>query len=262
MSLGYGYTGEVHTVQVQARQDQNSDFGGQSTGSLGYGYAPSRDWRLTASVGNAFRAPTMYQQYSVYGQPSLKPETANNAELGARLTQGTSIWSLVVYQNLVYNQITFSSPGPCASSYGCYANTAQARYIGTTLSGQERIGEVRLHGSVDLQDPRDAQTGLLLARRAQRYMNLGADTRVGRWSVGADARLSGDRYDDAANTVILPGYSVYNFYAQTALGRDWSLLVKLDNATNSGYQLANGYATAGRSLFAILKWEPQVFNQP
>lgn len=262
VSLGYGYVGDVHTWQLQARQDQNSDFGRQATGSVGYGYAPSRDWRLTASVGNAFRAPTMYQQYSVYGVPTLKPETANNAELGARMTHGSSVWSLVAYENLVDNQITFSSAGPCASSVGCYANTAQARYIGATLSGQEIVSDVRLRGSIDVQDPRDAQTGKLLARRAQRYMNLGADTRVGRWAVGADARFAGDRYDDAANTVILPGYSVYNFYAQTALGRDWSVLFKLDNATNSGYQLANGYATTGRSLFAILKWEPQAFNLP
>ena len=255
-SLGYGYSGEVHTWQLQARQDQNSDFGSQSTGSLGYGYAPTKFWRLTASLGTAFRAPTMYQQYSSYGVPTLKPETATNAEIGAHVSNGSSNWGLVVYQNLVYNQITFASPGPCASTYGCYANTAQAHYFGATLSGQETVDDVRLHGSLDVQDPRDAQTGKLLARRAQSYLNLGADTRVGRWSVGGDARLSGDRYDDAANTVVLPGYSVYNFYAQTTLGRDWSMLFKLDNATNSGYVLASGYATAGRSLYAVLKWEP------
>lgn len=262
VALGYGWSGTVHTWQAHVRNDQDSEFGSQGTGSLGYGYALTPLWRLTASAGSAFRAPTLYHRFSVYGVSTLKPESSRSYEVGARRSEGSSTWGVVAYRNFVENLITFSSPGPCASSTGCYANTAAAEYSGITLSAQEMVNQVRVRASFDLQDPRDAQTGKMLARRAQRYANLGADTQLGSWSVGGDARFSSQRYDDAANTVVLPGYSLYSLYAQTRLSSDWSMVVKLDNATQADYQLANSYATAGRSIFVTFKWEPASRPQP
>ena len=262
LALGYGWSGARHTWQLHARQDQDSEFGSRGTGSIGYGYALTPQWRLTASAATAFRAPTLYQRFSVYGAPSLQPENSRNVEIGARHTQGYASWGVIVYRNRVDNLITFSSPGPCASTRGCYANTAEAEYIGMTISGQQMLDGVRVRASFDLQNPHDRQTDRKLARRAQRYLNLGADTRLSRWVVGSDARFTSERYDDAANTTVLPGYALLSLHAQTRLSPDWSLLVKVDNATDAQYQLANTYATAGRSFFVTLKWEPSALSNP
>ncbi|MEQ1660111.1 MAG: TonB-dependent receptor, partial [Hylemonella sp.] len=262
LALGYGWSGARHTWQLHARQDQDSEFGSRGTGSIGYGYALTPQWRLTASAATAFRAPTLYQRFSVYGVASLQPENSRNVEIGARHTQGYASWGIIVYRNRVDNLITFSSPGLCASTRGCYANTAEAEYIGMTISGQQMLDDVRVRASFDLQNPHDRQTDRKLARRAQRYLNLGADTRLGRWVVGSDARFTSERYDDAANTTVLPGYALLSLHAQTRLSPDWSLLVKVDNATDAQYQLANTYATAGRSFFVTLKWEPSALSNP
>ncbi|MEY2952090.1 MAG: hypothetical protein RLZZ401_177, partial [Pseudomonadota bacterium] len=88
LALGYGLREGAHTLQLNARRDNDSEFGSKSTGSAAYGYALSPQWRATASVGSAFRAPTVYQRFSIYGVPSLKPESSRNAELGLRYTQG------------------------------------------------------------------------------------------------------------------------------------------------------------------------------
>lgn len=256
LALGYGYSNKPHSVQLQARQDQDSEFGQQNNGSLAYGYALTPQWRLTASAGTAFRAPTLYQRFSQYGVATLKPESSRNLELGARLSEGGNNWGVVVYRNMVDNLITFSSPGPCASSTGCYANTAQAEYKGVTFSGQQRVQDVNLRASLDIQDPRDSGTGLMLARRSSQHGTLGVDTRQGRWTYGAESQLSGARYDNAANTTVLPAYALFNLYAKASVARDWSVLVRVDNATDAQYQLANTYATAGRSLFVSLTWAP------
>ena len=55
------------TVQLNLRHDSDSEFGGKSTGSVAYGYAITPQWRATASVGTAFRAPTLYHRFSEYG---------------------------------------------------------------------------------------------------------------------------------------------------------------------------------------------------
>lgn len=256
LALGYGWTGAAHSLQFNARHDQDSEFGGQDTGSAAYGYAFTPQWRATASVGTAFRAPTLFQRFSAYGVASLQPESSVNQELGLRYVQGNSQWSLITYRSRVSNLITFSSPGPCASTFGCYANTAEAEYSGITLSGRERLGNVNLQGSLDVQDPRDKVTGNQLGRRASHHATFAADTYWGRWLVGGGMQLSGARYDTAANTTVLPGYVLANLYTSTSLAKDWSLLVRVDNLTDSSYQLANTYAMAGRSLYVGVRWEP------
>lgn len=256
-ALGYGWRDSRHSLQLNLRHDQDSEFGGQDTGSAAYGFALTPQWRATASAGSAFRAPTLYHRFSAYGVSTLQAETSVNQELGLRYAQGSSQWSLVAYRNRVSNLITFSTPGPCASAVGCYANTAQAEFTGVTLSMRQRLGEVNLQASLDVQEPRDSANGRLLKRRASHHANLAADTHLGAWLLGAGVQLSGARYDDDANTVLLPGYSVFNLHASRRLDKDWSLLARIDNLGDSRYQLVNGYATPGRSLFVALKWAPQ-----
>ncbi len=262
LALGYGWSGVQHAWRLHVRQDDDSEFGRRSTGSIGYGYVVTPNWRLTASAATAFRAPTLFQRFSEYGVASLQPEQSRNVEVGARHTQGSASWGLVLYRNLVDNLITFSSAGPCTSTVGCYANTARAEYVGMTVAGQQMLGDVRVRASFDLQDPHDRQTDRKLPRRAQRHLNLGADTRLSGWAVGGDLRLSSERYDNASNTVVLPGYALLGLHAQTRLSQDWSVLLKVDNATDARYQLANTYATAGRTLFVTMKWEPSARNNP
>ncbi|MDI9333822.1 MAG: TonB-dependent receptor [Cytophagales bacterium] len=256
LALGYGWTNQRHTLQLNLRRDQDSAFGGFTTGSAAYGFALSPQWRATASAATAFRAPTLYQLFSEYGVSILQPETSRNLELGLRYAQGASRFSVVAYRNLLSNLINFGTAGACTSSYGCYANTAQAEYTGVTVSGEQQLGQVNLHASLDLQDPRNLATGHLLVRRAHQYGNVGAQTHIAAWTVGTEAQFSSYRYDDAANKTRLGGYSLINLYASTPLIRDWTFLVRVNNLTDKDYQLANTYTTPGRSFYFGLRWAP------
>ncbi|MDR3370309.1 TonB-dependent receptor domain-containing protein [Rhodoferax sp.] len=257
VALGYGFSGKQHLLQLNVRHDDDSEFGGKSTASAAYGYAITGQWRATASAATAFRVPTLFQRFSAYGDPSLQPETGKNIEMGLRYTEGSSSFGAVVFRNEVSNLITYvNGAGACASSYGCYANTARAVYEGITLTATHRLGGVNLGASLDLQDPHDVTTGLQLARRAKQHAMLTADTRLGAWTLGAEAQLSGQRYDTAANTLVLPGYGLINLHASTNLSKDWSLVMKADNLSDKTYQLADGYAQAGRTVYVGVKWAP------
>jgi vitamin B12 transporter len=257
LALGYGINAGRHTLQLNVRHDSDSEFGGKDTGSASYGYAFAPHWRATASVGTAFRAPTLYQRFSEYGVATLQPESSRNAELGLRYAQDRSSFSVVAYRNRVSNLISFVGAGTCASAFGCYANTARAQYEGVTLAGSYHLSGVQLHGSLDLQNPRNLDTGKQLARRAKRHATLGADTRIADWTVGAEVQASGRRFDTVANTHVLGGYALFNLHASTRIARDYTLLARIDNLTDKDYQLARTYATPGRTLYVGLKWAPQ-----
>lgn len=188
----------------------------------------------------------------------LQPETSRNAEAGLHYVQGRTALSAVLYRNTVSNMIAFvSGAGPCASPFGCYASVAQARYEGLTLSAAHPWGSVRVQASLDVQRPRDLDRDKDLPRRARRHGTLKLDVPVGAWRLGAELQASGQRFDDAANRRVLPGYALLNLSASTTLGRGWTLLARLDNLTDQDYQLARTYATAGRSVYVGLSWSPR-----
>lgn len=254
VALGYGYASGAHTLQVNLRRDRDSEFGGQTTGGVAYGWGFAPGWRATAAAGTAFRVPTLYQRFSEYGQPALEPEKSRNVELGLHWAQDGSRLGVTAYRNRVTDLISFGAPGPCAGMYGCYENAGSARLQGVTLSGAHRVGAVNLSASLDLQRPRNADTGKLLARRARRLLKVAADTHVAGWTLGAEWQAASHRWDDAGNTVRLAGYGLVNLYAGTAIARQWDLLVRIDNLGDKGYQLAKGYPMAPRILFVGLRW--------
>jgi vitamin B12 transporter len=257
VALGYGFSQAGHSLQLNLRHDDDSGFGGKSTGSAAYAYAVTPKLRLTASAGTAFRAPTLYQRFSAYGISSLQPENSRNVEAGLRYVDGGSSLAWVAYQNEVSNMITYvSGAGACASPYGCYASVARAKYQGITLSATHTLAGVSLRTSVDFQNPKDQDTGKELARRARRHLSFGADTQWAAWRLGAEAQASSKRFDDAANTAEMGGYTVINLSASTPIGRNLTLLARVDNLADKAYQTARTYATEGRSLYVGLKWAP------
>lgn len=262
VALGYGIKLGDHSLQANARHDEDSEFGGKSTSALAYGYAISPTLRATASTGTAFRVPTLFQRFSIYGTSNLKAETSNNHEIGLRWLSGENRASVVVYHNDVDNLINYvSGPGTCINGVGayagCYGNTGHARMTGTTISGGTRVGNVNLGASVDWMAPQNLDTGKVLARRARNQAMLTADAPLADWRVAGELQYVGERFDNASNTTRLASYNLINVSASKQIDRDWKLLAKLNNLNDKNYVLANGYATPGRTFYLGLTWAPQ-----
>lgn len=261
LGLGYGWSAGAHTVQLNVRRDKDSEFGGKTTGSAAYAYALTPQWKVSASVGTSYRVPTLYQRFSQYGVATLKPESGRNTEIGLKYAQGSSEYGVVAYRNRLTNLLSFlsgASAAVCPSPVlGCYSNIAAAQYEGVTFSASEKVGQFRLYGSLDLQNPKDMTTGRQLARRAREHATFGVDTRVAGWNIAGDLLMSAKRFDDiTANPVVLPGYTLVNLSASTALSKDWKFLARVDNLTDKIYQTAYTYAQARRTLYVGLTWAP------
>ncbi|MGB4116591.1 MAG: TonB-dependent receptor [Polaromonas sp.] len=266
-ALGYGWIAGAHALQLNSRSDRDSEFGGKLTGSAAYAYAITPAVKISASAGTSFRVPTLYQRFTVFAPPAaLQPESGSNVELGLRYAQGGSNYGVVTYRNKMTNLLTFvTGNGSCPNgkvpvllaNRGCYANTAKAEYTGFTFTASETIGNYRLHGSMDLQNPRDTTLNKQLPRRAMEHATLGIDARLGAWTLAGDVFFSAKRFDNAANTTELPGYSLINLSASTDVGKDWKALVRVDNLSDKVYQTASTYASPRRTLYVGLTWAPQ-----
>ncbi len=255
-AIGLGWRADfgAHGLQAHVRHDEDSEFGGKSTGSLAWGWAFAPQWRVTASAATSFRVPTLYQRFSQYGNAALVPESGRNVELGLRWAAGGSQASLTAWRNKFSNLIAFGDPGPCFDQYGCYVNVGKARLEGLTLAGRTQLGPVALRASVDWHDPRNLDTGKVLQRRAKRLATLGAETKLAGWTVGADVQAAGRRYDDAANNNALGGYALLGLFVSTQLTQGLTLEGRIDNLADKTYELSRTYATAGRNGQVTLRW--------
>lgn len=257
-ALGLGYDGRLGawTWQTSVRGDRDSEFGSHMTGSVAAGFAINKQWGLRVSQGTGFRAPTLYQRFTDYGQANLRPEQSQTREVGLTYREGRTSVGVTVFHSHVIDLIQFGDPGVCVDSYGCYRNVSQARLAGVEFNGAVSVSGVNLSGTLSVGSPKNTQTDRLLARRARQHGSVRAETSLAQWLVGVQGQLSGKRYDDASNKNRLPGYAVWGVDAQRQLSNDWKLIVRVDNINDTEYQTARNYASAPRTVFVGLRWTP------
>jgi len=107
-----GYTGEFgrHTLHASLRNDDNSQFGSQTTGALGYAVQLSPQWRVRASAGTAFQAPTFFDLYDPFvGNPNLQPEESTSWEAGVDFRMGAQRFAVTYFDNHITNLVVFDA---------------------------------------------------------------------------------------------------------------------------------------------------------
>jgi len=250
--LGYSARAGRLDVQANTRVDEVS---GMSSGSkatqsastwlAGVGFAASDFVRLTASMSTAFRAPATGELYGWGGNPGLRPEEHSASELGISVTTSLGALRLVHFESNTHNAIVYAN--------STYINVGRVENRGLELNYGAQLGEFRVKLSAVSQDPRNAQTGARLARRAKEYGSLDLSSARGRYELGGRLIVSGDRMD---GTVRLEPYSVLNLYVGLRLDPQWQIRVRLENALDRDYQLVYGYNTPPRGIFATLRYSP------
>jgi vitamin B12 transporter len=253
----YRVEAQGHAVQANLRHDDSSQFGGKTTGAFAWGYRFLPGWRVTASAGTAFKAPTFNDLYFPgFSNPDLRPETSRNIEAGLYTSgrQGSADWQarVVAYRNRVSDLIVFQ----CDANFDCRPNNvADATLKGVTLAGDAQWRDTSLHASVDLQSPTDADTGRLLPRRARRHGVVSLSQALGRARAVAEVVGSSARFDDAENQRRLGGYGIVNLVLEWMVDARTTLFVRGDNVFDRDYQLAADFSTGGARVFGGVRWQ-------
>lgn len=263
---------DANSFKLSLRRDVNSQFGSHSTGNIAYGYSFNEYWKASASYGRAYRAPTFNDLYwpfqdfgafgSYQGNPNLKPETSRNQEIGVVYDQGHHRLSATVFQNKVENLIIC-----CQGLFNdSAANVGGATIKGLTLTYEGWVSTYHLRANADFQDPRNDDTDKLLARRSKEYGAIWLGQHWGDWELGSELRASGQRYNDADNSIKLGGYAVLNITAKYRINDDWSINARMNNLLDKQYALATtassfnpaapDYNTMGTNLFVSVRYSP------
>lgn len=255
-SLLGGYAGEygMHQVQLNLRHDRYSDFGIANTGLLGYGLQFADAWRFTASIGNAFKAPTFNDLFypltwGFAGNPSLRPERARNREAGLRYAANGQRLDVVYFDNRIRDLIAVNG------TFTTMENVGEARIDGLELGYAGKFGGTHLTANATLQDPRDAATGQKLPRRAKEHANIACSREFGAWNAGAELHHSGARKNSNFDNFVLPAYQSVNLTSAYKIDAHLNLTARVDNLFNRAYSEAYSFNTLGRRLFVGLSYQ-------
>ena len=249
--LGWTASFGAHKVQLNARHDDNSQYGGKTTGYAGYGYQILPSLRVQGSVGSAFRAPTFNElYYPGFGNPNLKPESAYNKEIGLLWEKAGHSLSATYYRNRISNLIA-------NDQNFIPQNIANARLEGISLGYGGQLAGFDLNGSIDFLDPKDLDSGKRLQRRANKTANLAVTRRFQALTVGAEWQGAGGRYDRAAEINPMGGYGILNAFAKYAVTHEWALEARANNLLDKQYETVRGFQTAGANVFFGVRYAPK-----
>ncbi|SIQ50177.1 TonB-dependent vitamin B12 receptor [Marinobacterium stanieri] len=244
------YLGQ-HDLAFSLREDDNEQFGNQTTGSIAWGMELPHALRLTASYGTAFSAPTFNDLYwPGSGNPDLEPEESDSWELGLSGDHAGIEWSANLYQNDVDNLIAWA---PNAEGFWVPMNVDEARIRGLELAASTRLANWDLSTTLDLMDPKDRNTDELLRRRPRKTLNVSADRDFGRYSLGSSLRAVGEREDGGDE---LEAYTRIDVRGSYQLGQDWALKAKIENLLDEEYETAKGYNQPDRTYWLSLHYAP------
>jgi vitamin B12 transporter len=259
------------SLNAGARIAEHSRFGAATTFGADGSWELGGGWRVLASFGEGFKAPTLFQLFSDYGNASLRPERSTSADLGIEVNGNAGRHlSANLFRRDSEGLIDFVScfgvtGGICAGRpFGTYANVGRARTQGLELEARQPLGRsVALRATYSLVDARartlrSANEGNRLARRPRQTLSLAGEWQANRAgaTLGADLRWVSASFDDAANLVRLSPYTVLDLTARWPLTRRLELYGRVENLWNERYQTAAGYASPPRGAFlgARVRW--------
>jgi vitamin B12 transporter len=268
-------------VQVQATPTSwlTATLGARRTANSRYGEATNVRATLAANVNegttivraaiaNGFKAPTLYQLFSEYGNFSLVPEEASSAELGVEqaLFDRKLVVGLTAFVRDTTNQIDFASCFNVRSAicvnrpFGVYDNIARTQTNGIEASLSYKptqrldlsIGYTALNTANRAVD--SANFGKALARRPKDtgFVNLAYQFDFGLTLSGTYSR-TGDSFNDVGNQTELAGYELISLRASQMIGDTWTVYARVDNAGDETYQTAAGYGSPPRQTYVGLR---------
>lgn len=249
------------TLTAGARYDDHDTFGGKTALAANGVYSPN-DGKTTirASYGEGFKAPSLFQLFSGYGNTALTPETSKGWDAGItqKLLDGAIEVGATWFHRNTRDQIVFIScplpqSGICTDRpFGTYDNVARTRAQGLEFGLiLKPVDALTMQANYSWIDAENSTNGLQLARRPSQSVNAAIDYE---WAFGLETGATvthvGNSFDNASNTRRLDGYVLVDIRASLPVTQGISLYGRIENLFDEQYETIFRYGTPRRAAYA------------
>jgi vitamin B12 transporter len=228
------------------RYDGNSQFGDSVSPRVSLAWlSVDQRWKVRAAAGSGFRAPTVGElYYPFFGNPDLKPERSVSWEAGAQAYVGKGGRVELTY---FWNDLKDLIDYDFAASRN--ENIGSARTQGVEVGWRQQIlAPLAIQATYTYLDAVNRADGAPLLRRPRDRASVTVVWQpLPPLSIEARALYVGSRPDAdplTAADVVDASYFRLDFFASWRLG-SLAPYVRVNNATDAGYDEAAGYPAAG-----------------
>ena len=251
------------TLTGGVRHDDHNRFGGATTLAASGVYAiAATGTTLRASYAEGFKAPSLFQLQSDFGNQLLRPERSKGWDAGITqdLVDGRLQASATYFRRDSDDLIIFIScplprTGICAGRpSGTYDNVSKARAEGVEIGlMMQPVDALRLQANYTYTDatnrsPGNANFGRQLVRRPQHSVTALVDYR---WSFGLETGVTlthvGASFDNANNSRKVEGYVLADLRAAFPVTDRFELYGRIENLFDERYETVFRYGTPGRA---------------
>ena len=239
-------------VELGGRYNNFNKYGNVFTFSFNPSYVIKNSIKIFANISSGFKAPSLYQVYSVY-RPAvgeLSPEKSLSFEGGIQYYKNNVNLRAVYFSRNITNNIVFvnTNTGP---AYGYYTNADKQKDNGIELEASVDFGKVTLNANyVNLDGKIETKTGTKdttffnLYRRPRQTINLNVGIELCKnWNVNIGVQSISKRYEAVYNgaPIEMPAYYVWNLYSTYSITKNVKTFVDLKNITDEKYSEVRGY---------------------
>ena len=256
----------VFHMELGGRYNVDSKYGTNFTYTINPSLYLADQFKVFGTIASAFKAPSLYQLFSVYGNINLKPETTTSYEAGFdwELVKNTLSFNTVFYKYDTKDVIYFKNLNN--PPYGVYQNGAFQKDKG--FESELKLNIDKLTASAyaayvtgKQTDVNGKQTANLFRRPKNTYGASVAYQFIKSFSAGLDYKYTGDRSDtkfnpDFSSSIVnLKHYNLVDAHLQYDANKQITFFADLKNLFDAKYIDWVGYNTRGFNLMAGIKYQ-------
>lgn len=246
-SLFYHDAKENLNIELGGRLNVHSRYGSNQTFTFNPSYKVNKTLRVFASAATGFKAPTLFQLYSAYGNQVLKPERSTTYEAGLQYQTQKVNGRAVYFNRNTKDGIDFDN-----------LNFKYINYIKQTVNGAEfelkaeLVNKLTVTFNYTFINPTEHSQSRLtfkdtaynyLLRRPKHSFNFSAGYQLKGFYISAAAKYSGNTFDSNYGTddVLLKHYLLLSAYAEYNTKDFIRFFVNAENITGKRFFEVRGY---------------------
>ncbi len=248
-SLYYKGKNNKFTTEVGGRLNVHSRYGFNNTYTINPSYQFNKNIRAFGSLSTGFKAPSLYQLYSSYGNLKLKAEESKNVEVGVQHNSKYSVSRIVYFNRAINNGIDFNNIS--FSYFNIIKQLVSGVELETTIKPTEKLAisinytglkmEEKSQSRVTFKDTTYEQ----LLRRPKNSLNANiAYQFTKQLYISVSGKAVGARYDVGGYKkadIKLDSYFLLGAYAEYQINKNIKTFVDAQNIGNVKFFDVRGY---------------------
>jgi vitamin B12 transporter len=247
-------------AELGGRFNHHSQYGNNFTYTINPSFIIDHNWKIYGSVSTGFKAPSLYELYSVYGDPNLKAEKSTSYEAGFQFNNTVFNSRVTYFCRKITNGLDYN-----------YINNVYFNFDKEDDQGIEWENKIQLWKGISLtanytllKAKEETQSRTAYAFDATTYaysfnpdtiyryslrkpantINMVVNIQATKnWLLNVSAHYESKRYDAefAEPDVALASFVIFNAYTEYNLNKKIKFFVDAKNFTNKKFVTIYGY---------------------